>query len=161
MNVQPSSSPAAEFDLEGFLPYRLSILANAVSEGIARTYRERYQISVPEWRVLVILGRFPGLTASEVGERAVMDKVTVSRAVKSLLARNYLVRAADQQDRRRLPLEVSEDPGQRVLAEIIPFALDYENALKQALSRDELEQFSAVLNKLGQAARAINAGESG
>ena len=64
------------FELENFLPYRLSVLTNTISQGIAAAYRDRYGISVTEWRILAVLGRFPGLTASEVVEKTAMDKVT-------------------------------------------------------------------------------------
>jgi len=44
-----------QIELEQFLPYRLSVLANTVSQGIARGYRERHDISVTEWRILAVL----------------------------------------------------------------------------------------------------------
>ena len=41
--------------LDRFLPYRAARLATALSRGLAAQYEARYQISVPEWRVLVHL----------------------------------------------------------------------------------------------------------
>ncbi len=38
--------------LEDFLPYQLSVLSNKISQGIAKFYRQRYGITVGEWRVL-------------------------------------------------------------------------------------------------------------
>jgi DNA-binding MarR family transcriptional regulator len=72
-------------ELERFLPYRLSVLSNRLSNAIARSYEQRFQLSVTEWRVIAVLGRFPGLSANEVAERTAMDKVAVSRAVARLL----------------------------------------------------------------------------
>ena len=51
-----------ELILEDFLPYRLSILSNTVSTTIAHAYEKRFGLSIPEWRVIAILGRFPGLS---------------------------------------------------------------------------------------------------
>ena len=51
----------AALDLEHFLPYRLSVLSNRVSQAIARTYEQRFGLSVTEWRVIAIIGRYPGL----------------------------------------------------------------------------------------------------
>ena len=48
-----------QFALETFLPYRLSLLSNTVSEGIATRYRTDHGLSMTEWRVLAILGRYP------------------------------------------------------------------------------------------------------
>ena len=56
----------SELILEDFLPYRLSILSNTVSSTIASAYNKRFGLSIPEWRVIAILGRFPGISAVEV-----------------------------------------------------------------------------------------------
>ena len=72
-------------ELEGFLPYRLSVLSNTVSQAIAAEYEQRFGLSVTEWRVMAVLGRYTGISAREVAERTAMDKVAVSRAVARLL----------------------------------------------------------------------------
>ena len=48
--------------LEDFLPYRLAILSNTVSGTIAETYAQRFGLTIPEWRVIAVLGeeRRPG-----------------------------------------------------------------------------------------------------
>ena len=51
-----------ELLLERFLPYRLAILSHSVSNSIATVYANRFGLTIPEWRVIVILGRFPGLS---------------------------------------------------------------------------------------------------
>ncbi|HEU0151702.1 MAG TPA: MarR family transcriptional regulator, partial [Arenimonas sp.] len=102
-------------DLEHFLPYRLSVLSNRISQDIARLYAERFDLGVTEWRLLAVLGRYPGLSASELAERTAMDKVAVSRAVASLLAAGRITRDTHDADRRRSVLELSAE-GQRVYA---------------------------------------------
>ena len=83
--MQTQTKPSTDaFELEHFLPYRLSLLANTVSQGIAAGYRDAHGISVTEWRILAVLGRYPGLAAFELAERTAMDKVAIHRAVKSL-----------------------------------------------------------------------------
>ena len=52
--------------LERFLPYQLSILSNTISSSIADTYAEEFGLSIPEWRVIAVLGRYPGISAREV-----------------------------------------------------------------------------------------------
>ena len=94
-------------ELERFLPYKLSVLSNRLSNAIARSYETRFQLSVTEWRVIAVVGRFPGLSANEVAERTAMDKVAVSRAVARLLASGRLQRDLHENDRRRSVLELS------------------------------------------------------
>ena len=57
----------APLELERFLPYRLSILSNTISQGIADDYQKRYDLSVTEWRVMAVLARFDGLSAVVTG----------------------------------------------------------------------------------------------
>ena len=73
--------PKGPLILERFLPYRLSVVTNRISGALSRHYAERFDISIPEWRVVANLGRHPGLTANDVVERAAMD---ISTAPASL-----------------------------------------------------------------------------
>ena len=83
--MRSSAAAKARLDLDRFLPYRLSVLSNRVSSAIARQYSDRFGLSIPEWRVMAVLGGSPGLSARDVAERTAMDKVQVSRALESLV----------------------------------------------------------------------------
>ena len=139
-------------ELERFLPYRLSVLSNRLSNAIARCYQERFQLSVTEWRVIAVLGRFPGLSANEVAERTAMDKVAVSRAVARLLESGRLQRDLHDADRRRSVLELSP-AGYEIFRAVAPLALAYETALLEALEPQERETLLALLDKLGANAK--------
>jgi DNA-binding MarR family transcriptional regulator len=137
----------AQLDLERFLPYRLSVLSNTISQAIAREYAERFDLSVTEWRVIAVLGRFPGVSANEVAERTAMDKVAVSRAVNRLLAAGRIKRETHDDDRRRSVLELTAK-GRRVYEQIAPRALAHERALLEALDDDERAWLERILRKL-------------
>ena len=146
-----------ELILEDFLPYRLSILSNTISTMIAQIYEERFGLSIPEWRVIAILGRFPGLSAVEVAERTLMDKVAVSRAVTKLVKNGRIDREFADADRRRSILNLSEE-GRRVHDEIAPLALKFERDLLQEISDDETEQLRVVMDRLLARARMLDKG---
>ena len=155
--MPPESAPKPEeFALEEFLPYRLSLLSNTVSQGIAAAYRADFGLSVTEWRVVAILGRFPGLTASEVMERGAMDKVAVSRAVAKLQEKGLVQRSPLAEDRRRLPLHLTANKGWRTFREVVPRALAYEKKLLHALSADEYARLTRLLAKLQSTADELN-----
>lgn len=143
----PSASGHATLELERFLPYRLSVLSNRISEVIARLYRQRFGLAVTEWRIMAVLGRYPGLSAGAVAERTAMDKVAVSRAVAALLGRGLLVRDTHGDDRRRSVLALSE-AGYRVYDEVAPLALDYERRLLAGLDAGERKALDALLARL-------------
>ena len=146
----------SELILEDFLPYRLSILSNTVSNTIATAYNKRFGLSIPEWRVIAVLGRFPGLSAVEVAERTLMDKVAVSRAVTKLINSGRVDRQIADADRRRSILRLSAD-GRQVHDEIAPLALKFEEDLLHGLSEDEIRTLSVIMERLLARARLIGA----
>ena len=143
-----------ELILEEFLPYRLSITYHTVSTNIARVYEKRFGVSVPEWRVIAILGRYPGLSAVEVAERTLMDKVAVSRAVTKLIKNGRIDREFADADRRRSILNLSEE-GWKVHNEIAPLALQFEHELVQDISEEDYDRFNAILEQLLEKARQL------
>jgi len=143
-----------ELILEDFLPYRLSITSHTVSTNIARVYEKRFGVSVPEWRVIAILGRYPGLSAVEVADRTLMDKVAVSRAVTKLIKTGRIDREFADADRRRSILNLSEE-GRQVHNEIAPLALRFEQELLQNISEKDYETFNTILEQLLDKARQL------
>lgn len=144
-------------ELEKFLPYRLSVLAQLVSESLHDLYAEPFGLSVTQWRVMAALGRFAPLTASEVGQRIVMDKVAVSRAVAGLMKRDLIERATDLNDRRRASLRLSAK-GRAMHAQIVPLALNYEAELYLALSPEERETLNGLCDRLFAHAKLLRKG---
>ncbi len=153
-SVKRKPSPAELLVLEDFLPYRLSILSNRVSRAIAARYAETFDLSIPEWRVIAVLGRTPNLTAKEIAEATEMDKVAVSRAVARLVSSKRVRARADRDDARRQILSLTAQ-GESVHARIAPIALVSEEKLLSALSAKEREHLDALLDRLLVAARAL------
>jgi len=148
MQQDSNRIPASDaFELERFLPYGLSLLANTVSQGIAASYRDEFGISVAEWRILAVLGRSTAQTASDLVRRTAMDKVTIHRAVKSLIDKGLLRHGADHADRRRRPLNLTAS-GRQTVDAIIPRARAFEHELLEALNPAEAEALSEILRKL-------------
>lgn len=148
-----SAAGHAILELERFLPYRLSVLSNRISQDIARLYGERFGLGITQWRILAVLGRYPDLSATEVAERTAMDKVAVSRAVAGLLDAGLLRRRLHGADRRRSRLELSAR-GYRVYDEIAPLALAYEARLLATLEPREQAMLLQLLAKLDAGERA-------
>lgn len=144
----------AHWELDRFLPYRLSVLSNRVSQTIAGAYARRFGLGVTEWRVIAVLGRYPGLSANGVAARTAMDKVAVSRSVARLLERGLLQRDTHDDDRRRSVLELSAD-GYSIYDEVVPVALDYERRLLAPLDAGERALLDGLLRKLNEGVRAI------
>jgi DNA-binding MarR family transcriptional regulator len=141
-------------DLERFLPYRLSVLSNRISADIAKLYDTRHGLSIPEWRVIAVLAKRPGLSATEVAQRTAMDKVAVSRAVSSLLDDGRIQRDTDGDDRRKSVLRLSE-AGRAVYDDVAPKALAYEQKLLGTLKPEERQALDRLLARMEQVTESL------
>ncbi|MGB8715285.1 MAG: MarR family winged helix-turn-helix transcriptional regulator [Rhodanobacteraceae bacterium] len=142
--MNPDHSP---LELERFLPYRLSILSNQISQAIASEYQDRFDLSMTEWRVMAVLARFAAQSAREVAEHTAMDKVAVSRALAKLVAAGRVDRQRHNEDRRRSVLHLSEE-GWRIHDTVAPLARQHETRMLAELSDGEIDTLARILDKL-------------
>lgn len=147
-------NPADLLVLEAFLPYRLSILTNRISRAIAKRYAKAFDLSIPEWRIVAVLGRRRGLSAKEIAEATEMDKVAVSRAVARLVRKGRVAATPDPHDARRQMLSLTRE-GEAVHARIAPLALASEQTLLEALSARERAELDRLIDRLLEAAARL------
>jgi DNA-binding MarR family transcriptional regulator len=133
--------------LADFLPYRLSVTSNVVSQRIAQEYRTRFGLSVPEWRVMAVLGDSGPLTQRELTLHTVMDKVAVNRACKVLEDRALAVRRPNAQDGRSHLLELTPE-GKAMHGQIMPLALEMEKRLFARFTDEEVDTFRSLLKRV-------------
>jgi DNA-binding MarR family transcriptional regulator len=142
------------FRLEEFLPYRLSVASNRVSRLFARHYSEAYGLTIPEWRVLAVIGRFGTLSPSAVGEWTAMDKVKVSRAAASLVSRGLLRQSQDPSDGRGRLLRLTRK-GTGVHGGVVPLAREIEATLAEGLTKAEWAALNKALVKINEHVQKI------
>jgi DNA-binding MarR family transcriptional regulator len=141
------SSAAKELRLGDYLPYRLSVAANAVSQLIARAYEDRFGLKVPQWRLIAVLAEEEPLTPQRLCERTVMDKVTVTRAAQALVRRRLARREPNASDGRSHRLRLTA-AGLELHRQIAPLALEYEARLLAGLGPREVERMKRRLRHL-------------
>lgn len=135
--------------LERFLPYRVSILSNKVSSIIADTYQDKFALSITEWRIMAVLGEYPGSSADEISSKTQIEKSILSRSVNRLLKRHLIEREVSDTDRRRSHIQLSET-GRAVYEEIVPLSYAYENSLLECFTEQEQALFSELVDRLYQ-----------
>lgn len=135
-----------KINLEDFLPYRLARIATLVSRDLQETYSKHYHLTVPEWRVLVTLGDFETMTAKEIGHHSSMHKTKVSRAVRALEERRWLLRKENDADRREEQLSLSTK-GKDIYYALVPLALTFQHKILKGLGKDA-ERFQLFLERL-------------
>lgn len=138
--------------LQEYLPYRLSVAANAVSRLIARAYEERFGLKIAQWRLIAVLADEGALTQQALCGRTVMDKVTVMRAAQGLVRRGLVRRLANTADGRSHRLALTRS-GERMYRDIVPLALEHEARLLRGLGWQDIAQLDRLLRQLEQTAQ--------
>jgi DNA-binding MarR family transcriptional regulator len=143
--------------LHEYLPYRLSVAANAVSRLIAGAYEARFALKIPQWRLIAVLADEGPLTQQALCGRTIMDKVTVMRAAQALLQRRLIKRLPNGEDRRSHRLAMTA-AGQRLYDQIVPMALEYQARLLSGIERSDIAKLEQLLRRLEQSALALSEG---
>lgn len=146
--------PAAKSRLSDFLPYLMSVAANAVSDVVAQQYHARFGLKIPEWRVMAVLGDAGALTQRQLVSAVRMDKVAVNRACKALEQRGLARRSPNARDGRSHHLELTA-AGRQMHGEIMPLALDIEQRLFAVLTAQERKDFTATLARINEQVRVL------
>src|SRR5262249_34454193 len=143
------SSPSAHetvLKLEDFLPHRLNVLSNLVSEALTRVYGP-HNLGIPEWRILVTLGETKVTTAKAIGARTHMHKTKVSRAGAQLEARKLLTRRKTRADRREAFL-MPTPAGRLIYDELAPSALAFMDRLFEVAAPADRPAFDRAVQEL-------------
>lgn len=151
---------ACAFALEDFLPYRLSVAANRISRLFARRYSQAFGISIAEWRVMAVLGRFGTLSPGGVTERTEMDKVKVSRAAARLATAGLLASEPDPADGRARRFGLTPR-GARMHAAIVPLARALEAELAASMPAADWQALHGLLGVVTAHARSLEEIEPG
>ena len=142
--------------LDRFIPYRLSVTSNIVSDAIASAYDALFGLTIPEWRLIAVVAEQDGITQQGVCTTTGMDKVTVSRAAIALVDRGLIARVRNSADRRSRLLALTPD-GEALYAGIAPKALDFESRIFATFPRKDVDAFVAMLRSIEARARDIGA----
>lgn len=146
-NVSYQKTTEPPLRLETYLPYRLNVLADRLTQALEHLHEQRFGIGTPEWRVIAAIGQFGTLTAKQVGQHTHMHKTKVSRAVAELERRTFIDRRVNEEDHREAFLSLTE-AGQRIYDEIAPLAIEFARRLAEGLDDHEHRALDRVLAHL-------------
>jgi DNA-binding MarR family transcriptional regulator len=129
------------FKLEDFLPFRLNVLAQEVSERLSEIYAKRFSLDIPQWRILANLASRGEMTAQEVAFVTFSHKSTISRAVAELEIRKLIERTTSTKDKRAFAMGLTPK-GRKMFEQLLPLVLEFEQNLMNKLASSE----QAMLN---------------
>lgn len=135
--------------------FQLLVLANLTARPFHERFGRRLHMSLSEWRVMLVVADRPGITAQDLADYIGLDKMSISRAARGLVARGRLTREASKRDRRRLHLSLTE-AGWRVYEEIASSGVGRERDVFDALPARERGKFFEQLARLVDSTRRLD-----
>lgn len=132
--------------IEDFIPYHLVVAADKVSRSLSKVYA-KYNLTIPEWRILVQLQQTKELTHSELMRATNMEKARVSRALILMQKKQLIKRKPDQQDKRVVHIQLSEQ-GRALYTEIEPEVLKWNENFIQKNGQENGRQLLNMLREV-------------
>ena len=115
--------------------------------------RERSRLTLPQLRILFQVRRSPSVTTGQLARTIGITMSTTSGLVGKLVDAGFIVRGHIPEDRRRIPLDLTE-AGRALAGELAEYSQPFVDQLAEAL-RDDLEKVIAALDSLARASALV------
>jgi DNA-binding MarR family transcriptional regulator len=145
--------PGKSMPLDSSLFFKLVRVVNLTARPFQAGMGKANQLTLNEWRVMVVLASHPGSAATDIAEATGIDKMSVSRALSGLGRLDRVVIKSDSNDQRRSNVYLSA-AGCKLFARIGGHAVQREAELFNGVSAQELNAMGNTLDKLVLALKA-------
>ena len=125
---------AEPLPVDSSLFFKLVRVVNLTARPFHDTVGKANQLTLNEWRAMVVLASHPGAAAADIAESTGLDKMAVSRAIAGLDEAGRLRKSPDPADQRRSLLYLSAE-GQRVFTKVGRTAKKREAELFQGMEQ--------------------------
>jgi MarR family transcriptional regulator for hemolysin len=106
-----------------------------------------FSITIDQWLVLKVLNEDPDVTQSELADKVLKDKASVTRILDILVEDKYLKREQHAESRRRYQLSITSK-GHQVLKDIQSTVVKNRKHALRGVTDAELEIAEKVLKKI-------------
>ena len=106
-----------------------------------------YNVTPPQWGVLVALWEQDGLSLSELAKRSFFDGPTMTGIVDRLEKAGLVVRRRDSTDRRVISVYLT-DEGRKLQSILPPLSDEANEEAVAGLSQEEVDRFTETLRKV-------------
>jgi DNA-binding MarR family transcriptional regulator len=127
--------------------HRVLRLANKLMAPFATYLEHRYKISLNEFRLLMLIGRYPNAASHELAEMTGVNPMSVSRAVAALQKHGRIAVERDPGNKRRKTLILTEE-GRRLYGLMRPQTDKVSTYLVSALASKEVDTLNHYLDTL-------------
>jgi MarR family 2-MHQ and catechol resistance regulon transcriptional repressor len=120
---------------------------NCIDKESNKIFSE-YRLTTGQFAVLEVLYHKGDMSVGQVQEKILSSSGTMPLIVSNLEKRGYITRQADNRDKRRCILTITE-PGRQLMAQVYPQNKLSIIQLMKCWTDDEKEQLSVLLKKFG------------
>lgn len=108
-------------------------------------------LTLPQLRVLLVLRAHPGTATHELSSKLGVTMSTISGLVDKLVRAGLVERCQDPDDRRVVPLRLTEQ-GEALVGEVRQINQTYLESLISLLGPEDVERATPLLERLAEAA---------
>lgn len=148
-----------ESRFSSFLTFKLDLIKSEMISRANAVYKPACGLDVRSLRVLRVICDTPGITATTVRERTLIEKTLLSKLMANLFERKLLRRTVHPEDGRHFQLWPTA-AGERMRASSDKLGHAMEAEMLSILSPDEHAALDGILNKLVEALSASTEVES-
>lgn len=136
------------YDYTKLIGYKIIKGEVLIKRKILNAFIEKgYMITFEQWIVLNVLYAEPGIIQSEIAQRTYKDKTNVTRILDVLAKNGYIVREANDKD-RRIACVYLTDAAKKMFADIIPYIEEINEHFCYGISEEELALFDDIFGRL-------------
>ncbi len=122
--------------------------------------REKAGITVDQWGVLKLLHEHGGmLNNSQLTERMLKDRPTLTRIVDLLCKKGLVRRTTDKDDRRRMQIRLTAK-GNNSIAKVSPLVDRLRKELGKGLTKKEHDELHRILKRLNEKIETLRTSSS-
>ncbi|WP_338468287.1 MarR family winged helix-turn-helix transcriptional regulator [Novosphingobium sp. ZN18A2] len=129
------------------LLHRILKLQNRLIAPFSVHLEKRFEVTVNEFRVIMLVGRLGTTASHELAEITAVSPMSISRAVTALEKQGRLVTEIDPANRRRKILRLSP-AGETLYREMLPTTEKVADYLFQSLGPAEVAAFGETISAL-------------
>lgn len=127
-----------------------TLLLAEVSRLVREDFRRRAQhlgLTQPQWRLLFILSREPGMNQACLAGKLEVHPVTVTQSVDRLVKAGWLRRERQENDRRAVSLYLTEQ-AEPILAELSVISGETQEVALKGFSAQERNQLEGMMRRM-------------
>ena len=139
----------AKYDFETSVGFVVNSTAKGFQKALDVELRQRAGVTIYQWRVVVALIQYPGLTQKEIADKLGVEGSTLVPIIDKMEAEGLLERRTDSKDRRvnRIYLTTKADS---IWNSMLQCALQIRKVSAKGIREDDLETTLRTLKRISQ-----------